>query len=210
MPDEGDRDRKENEDYPHSVPFQSWLGGALDVKTKLLKCNCNLVVIPGGMTPVLQFLDKWQCSLSDEVVALLQNTSSSWDTVVPSVSPCFEHTVLVWLPCSFAWLLGICEASILVHSDNRDNSYSTLFVTKLVDLVPRNPGLPLERRLHITVMVNSDQFHRKRGALRAGIMRALTQLSDLLQQMDPDLSEVQVHLKGKELALSRLDDAIFR
>nr|XP_037285358.1 multidrug resistance-associated protein 1-like isoform X2 [Rhipicephalus microplus] len=60
------------------------------------------------------------------------NTSSSWDTVVPSVSPCFEHTVLVWLPCSFAWLLGICEASILVHSDNRDNSYSTLFVTKLI------------------------------------------------------------------------------
>ncbi|KAL3188436.1 hypothetical protein MRX96_003415 [Rhipicephalus microplus] len=60
------------------------------------------------------------------------NTSSSWDTVVPSVSPCFEHTVLVWLPCSFAWLLGICEASILVHSDNRENSYSTLFVTKLI------------------------------------------------------------------------------
>ncbi|KAL1434835.1 hypothetical protein MTO96_001724 [Rhipicephalus appendiculatus] len=60
------------------------------------------------------------------------NTSSSWDTEVPSVSPCFEHTALVWLPCSVAWLLGVCEACILAHSDDRANSYSVLFVTKLV------------------------------------------------------------------------------
>ncbi|KAH8018991.1 hypothetical protein HPB51_015196 [Rhipicephalus microplus] len=60
-------------------------------------------------------------------------------------------------------------------------------------------------------MANSDQLRRKRGALRAGVMRALTQLTDLLQQTNSYLSEVHVHLdylKDKELALSRLDDAI--
>ncbi|KAH7970089.1 hypothetical protein HPB52_024059 [Rhipicephalus sanguineus] len=63
---------------------------------------------------------------------IVQNTSSSWDTEVPSVSPCFEHTALVWLPCSVAWLLGLCEACILAHRDDRANSYSGLFLTKLV------------------------------------------------------------------------------
>lgn len=60
-------------------------------------------------------------------------------------------------------------------------------------------------------MVNLDQLRRKRGVLSAGVTRALTQLTDLLQRADPDLSEVHVHLdylKDKEPALSRLDDAI--
>ncbi|KAH7987782.1 hypothetical protein HPB52_025508 [Rhipicephalus sanguineus] len=39
-------------------------------------------------------------------------------------------------------------------------------------------------------MANSEQLRKKRGALRAGVTRALTQLTDLLQQTDPDLSEV--------------------
>ncbi|KAH7943590.1 hypothetical protein HPB52_009381 [Rhipicephalus sanguineus] len=60
-------------------------------------------------------------------------------------------------------------------------------------------------------MANSDQLRKKRGALRAGVTRALTQLTDLLQQTDPDLSEVSVqvdYLKDRESALSTLDDAI--
>ncbi|KAH7953200.1 hypothetical protein HPB49_005864 [Dermacentor silvarum] len=61
------------------------------------------------------------------------NTSSSWDTELPTVSPCFRHTALVWLPCSAAWLLALCEAWTLGH---RDSSHtipcSGLYVTKLV------------------------------------------------------------------------------
>ncbi|KAH7946890.1 hypothetical protein HPB52_005664 [Rhipicephalus sanguineus] len=60
-------------------------------------------------------------------------------------------------------------------------------------------------------MANSEQLRKKRGALRAGVTRALTQLTDLLQQTDPDLSEVSVqvdYLKDRESALSTLDDAI--
>ncbi|XP_037525616.1 uncharacterized protein LOC119402539 [Rhipicephalus sanguineus] len=60
-------------------------------------------------------------------------------------------------------------------------------------------------------MANSEQLRKKRGALRAGVTPALTQLTDLLQQTDPDHSEVSVqvdYLKDRESALSTLDDAI--
>ncbi|XP_075544162.1 multidrug resistance-associated protein 1-like isoform X5 [Dermacentor variabilis] len=61
------------------------------------------------------------------------NTSSSWDTELPSVSPCFRHTALVWLPCSVAWLLALCEAWKLGHRDSSHTSpCSGLYVTKLV------------------------------------------------------------------------------
>ncbi|XP_037526429.1 uncharacterized protein LOC119403574 [Rhipicephalus sanguineus] len=75
----------------------------------------------------------------------------------------------------------------------------------------RNPGPPLERRLHTTSITNSDQLSKERGAPGTGVTRPLTQLTDLLQQMDPDLSEVSVelnYLKDKRSTLSRLDDAI--
>ncbi|KAH7935337.1 hypothetical protein HPB52_006417 [Rhipicephalus sanguineus] len=81
----------------------------------------------------------------------------------------------------------------------------------------RSPGHPQpcqtcrQRRLHVMAMANSDQLRKKRGALRAGVTRALTQLTDLLQQTDPDLSEVSVqvdYLKDRESALSTLDDAM--
>ncbi|KAH7957802.1 hypothetical protein HPB52_022684 [Rhipicephalus sanguineus] len=60
-------------------------------------------------------------------------------------------------------------------------------------------------------MANSDQLRTKRGAIRAGVTRALTLLTDLLQQPDPDASQISGHmdyLKAKETALSQLDDVI--
>ncbi|KAH7955314.1 hypothetical protein HPB52_000274 [Rhipicephalus sanguineus] len=66
-------------------------------------------------------------------------------------------------------------------------------------------------RLHVTAMANSEQLRNKHGVLRAGVTRALTKLTDLLHQTDPDLSEVSVqvdYLKDRDSALSTLDDAI--
>ncbi|KAH7963247.1 hypothetical protein HPB52_020256 [Rhipicephalus sanguineus] len=60
-------------------------------------------------------------------------------------------------------------------------------------------------------MANSDQLRKKRGAIRAGVTRALTLLTDLLQQPDPDASQISGHmdyLKDREKALSQLDDVI--
>ncbi|XP_037505817.1 uncharacterized protein LOC119382165 [Rhipicephalus sanguineus] len=60
-------------------------------------------------------------------------------------------------------------------------------------------------------MANSDQLRKKRGAIRAGVTRALTLLTDLLQQPDPDASQISGHmdyLKDREKALSQLDGVI--
>ncbi|KAH7969696.1 hypothetical protein HPB52_021578 [Rhipicephalus sanguineus] len=60
-------------------------------------------------------------------------------------------------------------------------------------------------------MAISDQLRKKRGAISAGVTRALTLLTDLLQQPDPDASQISGHmdyLKDKETALSQLHDVI--
>ncbi|KAH7951106.1 hypothetical protein HPB52_004737 [Rhipicephalus sanguineus] len=60
-------------------------------------------------------------------------------------------------------------------------------------------------------MANSEQLRKKLGALRAGVTRALALLTNLLQQPDPDASQISGHmdyLKNKETALSQLDDVV--
>lgn len=59
--------------------------------------------------------------------------------------------------------------------------------------------------------VNSDHLRMKCGSVRAGITRALRFLMDLLQQWDPDVSQINDHMdypKDKEAALLKLDDII--
>lgn len=57
-------------------------------------------------------------------------------------------------------------------------------------------------------MANSDQLCKNCGVLSTDVNLALTQLTELLQHMDPDLSEVKMqldYLKDKKSALSKLD-----
>lgn len=60
------------------------------------------------------------------------NTTLSWDTEVPSVTPCFRHTALIWLPCSVAWFLALCEAWALAHRTSHSSPCSLLYASKLV------------------------------------------------------------------------------
>ncbi|XP_075741915.1 uncharacterized protein LOC142793690 [Rhipicephalus microplus] len=60
-------------------------------------------------------------------------------------------------------------------------------------------------------MATADHLRKKRSLIRAGVTRAIAMLSDLLQQPDPDASQITGHmdfLKDKEAALSRLDEVI--
>ena len=38
-----------------------------------------------------------------------QNQSLAWDQSSPDLTPCFQETVLVWIPCAFLWLLAPYE-----------------------------------------------------------------------------------------------------
>ncbi|KAH8018554.1 hypothetical protein HPB51_008883 [Rhipicephalus microplus] len=60
-------------------------------------------------------------------------------------------------------------------------------------------------------MANSDHLQKQRGSIRSLVTRALTLLTDLLQQPNPDASQINVHmgyLKDNEAVLSNLDDII--
>lgn len=60
------------------------------------------------------------------------NTSFSWDTELPSLTPCFRHTALIWLPCSVAWFLAPFEAWSLANRGGHSSPCSLLYATKLV------------------------------------------------------------------------------
>ncbi|XP_077519149.1 multidrug resistance-associated protein 1-like [Amblyomma americanum] len=62
------------------------------------------------------------------------NSSASWDTELPSVSPCFRHTALVWLPCSVAWCLALFEGWSLGQCSSHAFPFSGLYISKLVFL----------------------------------------------------------------------------
>ncbi|KAH8025016.1 hypothetical protein HPB51_002912 [Rhipicephalus microplus] len=68
-----------------------------------------------------------------------------------------------------------------------------------------------ETSLHVTAMPNSDHLRKKRGLIRSGVTRALTLLTNLLQQPDSDASHISghiVYLKDKEAVLSMLNNII--
>lgn len=62
-----------------------------------------------------------------------QNTSLAWDVPSqPDLTPCFEKTVLVWVPCGFLWIFGPVEAYFLIKNCDRYIPTSFLNVAKLV------------------------------------------------------------------------------
>ncbi|XP_038108731.1 multidrug resistance-associated protein 1 [Culex quinquefasciatus] len=56
----------------------------------------------------------------------------TWNTTDPELTPCFEQTVLVWVPCGFLWAFSIIELSYLRASGNRNVPWNVLNVLKMV------------------------------------------------------------------------------
>lgn len=62
----------------------------------------------------------------------LWNSSLSWDTDTPNISPCLRDTVLTWTPCAVAWFLAAFEVSTLFRTKRRPVPWNFLFVSELV------------------------------------------------------------------------------
>ncbi|XP_069998353.1 multidrug resistance-associated protein 1 isoform X3 [Penaeus vannamei] len=56
----------------------------------------------------------------------------TWNTDTPQFTPCFERTVLVWIPCGFLWLFAPLETHYVLQSADRFIPWSWLNVSKLV------------------------------------------------------------------------------
>ncbi|KAG6453079.1 multidrug resistance-associated protein 1 isoform X4 [Manduca sexta] len=60
------------------------------------------------------------------------NTSATWDTENPDLTPCFQKTVLVWAPCLFLWVFAILDIYYILHSKERNIPWNILNISKLV------------------------------------------------------------------------------
>ncbi|XP_063585006.1 multidrug resistance-associated protein 1-like isoform X1 [Penaeus indicus] len=56
----------------------------------------------------------------------------TWYTDTPQFTPCFERTVLVWIPCGFLWLFAPLETHYVLQSADRLIPWSWLNISKLV------------------------------------------------------------------------------
>ncbi|XP_018021111.1 multidrug resistance-associated protein 1-like, partial [Hyalella azteca] len=56
----------------------------------------------------------------------------TWNTTDPHFTPCFEETVLVWLPCGFLWLFAALELYIIKSSRDKLIPWTFLNISKLV------------------------------------------------------------------------------
>lgn len=63
---------------------------------------------------------------------LLQNVSVTWNTNNPDLTPCFEKTVLAWIPCLFLWIFSPLEVFYMLSSKQRNIPWSWLNISKFV------------------------------------------------------------------------------
>uniref|UniRef100_A0A182QBD7 ABC-type glutathione-S-conjugate transporter n=1 Tax=Anopheles farauti TaxID=69004 RepID=A0A182QBD7_9DIPT len=56
----------------------------------------------------------------------------TWYTDDPDLTPCFQQTVLVWVPCAFLWVFSFLELFYLRKSADKDVPWSFVNVSKLL------------------------------------------------------------------------------
>lgn len=68
---------------------------------------------------------------SDVIVVQLQNSTISWHSDNPDLTPCFEQTVLVVIPCIFLWVFALLEIYYIKNSGDKNIPWNFLNVSKL-------------------------------------------------------------------------------
>ncbi|XP_033149992.1 LOW QUALITY PROTEIN: multidrug resistance-associated protein 1 [Drosophila busckii] len=60
------------------------------------------------------------------------NANKTWWTLDPDFTPCFEQTVLVWIPCAFYWLFVLFDFYYLRASLDKNIPWTKLSIAKLL------------------------------------------------------------------------------
>lgn len=66
------------------------------------------------------------------MLCISQNWNLTWGSENPDFTPCFEQTVLIWIPCAFLWLFLPLEIMYMKCSITKDIPFSFWNVSKLV------------------------------------------------------------------------------
>ncbi|KAJ8721588.1 hypothetical protein PYW07_002363 [Mythimna separata] len=59
------------------------------------------------------------------------NSSLSWYTDSPELTPCFQKTVLVWTPCLYLWVAAFLDTYYILNSKERNIPWNFLNISKL-------------------------------------------------------------------------------
>ncbi|CAH2108143.1 unnamed protein product [Euphydryas editha] len=71
-------------------------------------------------------------TLDDFCGSKFWDSNLTWNTDNPEVTPCFEKTVLVWIPCLFLWVAALLDSYYILNSKERNIPWNILNITKLV------------------------------------------------------------------------------
>ncbi|KAK7082098.1 Canalicular multispecific organic anion transporter 1 [Halocaridina rubra] len=56
----------------------------------------------------------------------------TWNTTFPDFTPCFERTVLLWVPCAYLWVFAALEVGYLKRSLDRLVPWSWVNISKMI------------------------------------------------------------------------------
>nr|CAD7445717.1 unnamed protein product [Timema bartmani] len=65
---------------------------------------------------------------------VLQDANVTWNTDDPDLTPCFQRTLLIYLPCAFLWALSPLEVFYILNNKNGDIPWNWLNCSKMVSL----------------------------------------------------------------------------
>ncbi|CAG9578809.1 unnamed protein product [Danaus chrysippus] len=74
----------------------------------------------------------YNSTLDDFCGSKFWDANLSWYTENPEFTPCFEKTVLIWIPCSYLWVAALLDAYYIYNSKERNIPWNALNICKLV------------------------------------------------------------------------------
>ncbi|XP_061382589.1 multidrug resistance-associated protein 1 isoform X3 [Danaus plexippus] len=74
----------------------------------------------------------YNSTLDDFCGSKFWDANLSWYTENPEFTPCFEKTVLIWIPCSYLWVAALLDAYYIYNSKERNIPWNALNIIKLV------------------------------------------------------------------------------
>ncbi|CAK1540432.1 unnamed protein product [Leptosia nina] len=59
----------------------------------------------------------------------------TWYTETPDLTPCFEKTVLIWIPCGFLWVAALLDTYYILNSKEHNIPWNILNISKLITTI---------------------------------------------------------------------------
>ncbi|XP_045485372.1 multidrug resistance-associated protein 1 isoform X2 [Pieris rapae] len=60
------------------------------------------------------------------------DSNLTWNTDSPELTPCFQKTVLIWIPCAFLWVGALLEIYYILNSKERNIPWNIFNISKLI------------------------------------------------------------------------------